>query len=326
METMIVVVVITALIFDFTNGWNDSANSIATVISTRVLPPWLALLLAALLNFGGAMLGTEVAMTIGKGVVDPSSVTLFTVFAAMLSASIWTAACTMLGLPISCSHALIGGIIGAAVGTAGFGIFKPDGIYKILIALFASPLLGFIMAYILLVIVLWLARGITPRTGRGLFGFLQIVSSSAMSISHGQNDAQKVMGVITMALIAGNFVPKDIHSPPMWVILACGTSMAVGTAIGGAKVIRTLGMKLARITPVEGFAAETAASGVLTLAAMLGVPVSTTHTITGSIMGVGSVLRFKTVQWGLGAKIVYAWILTLPVCFAMGWLIALFGR
>jgi PiT family inorganic phosphate transporter len=173
--------------------------------------------------------------------------------------------------------------------------------------------------------VLWMAQGITPRTGRKVFGTLQVISSSLMAWSHGQNDAQKVMGVITMALIAGGHLPKDAPIP-LWVIIACGGAMGLGTAIGGWKVIRTLGMKLARITPVEGFVAETAASGVLTAAAVMGVPVSTTHTITGSIMGVGSVLRFKTVQWGLGAKIVYAWLLTLPVCFAMGFVISWIGK
>lgn len=331
---MVAAVIVAALIFDFTNGWNDSANSIATVVSTRVLRPGTAVVFAAVLNFAGAFASTAIAKMIGSGLIRagafPSEMALQPVlFAAMLAAAGWVGYCSLRGLPISASHALIGALVGAAIGARGPGAVIAGGLGKTLLALVVSPLLGFLLAYAILVAIFWLARGMTYRGGQRLFGALQIVSSAFMSFQHGQNDAQKVMGVIAMSLFAGGMLhddagrvitdPTDLHIP-IWVVLACGSVIALGTAVGGWRVIRTLGSKLADLTPVEGFAAETSAGLVLQLAASAGVPVSTTHTITGAIFGVGSVHSVRRVRWMLGAKIVYAWILTLPCTFALAWL------
>lgn len=335
---LVVCVIVAALIFDFTNGWNDSANSIATVVSTRVMTPMVAVVFAAVLNFAGAFISTKVAKMVGTGILDlgqfPKPIELQPIlFAAMLAAAAWVAWCTIKGLPISASHSLIGGMVGAAVAVKGFSVVVSSGFVTILLALLLSPLLGFILSFILLVIVYWLGRGLSYRRGQRTFGFLQILSSGFMSIQHGQNDAQKVMGVIAVSLFAGGMLTdpstggvltdfKQLYIP-IWVMAACGSVIALGTAIGGWRVINTLGSKLAHISPVEGFAAETGAGIVLQLAAFMGVPVSTTHTITGSILGVGSVRGVKGVRWGIGAKIVYAWVFTLPACFVLGWILSI---
>jgi PiT family inorganic phosphate transporter len=331
---MVLLVIVFALLFDFTNGWNDSANSIATIVSTRVLRPGTALLYAATLNFAGAFASTAIAKMVGTGIVDPAAfgdmLALQPVLlAAMLAAAAWVAWCTLGGLPISASHSLIGALVGAAMAVKGPAAVHFGGLLTVVVALFVSPLLGFLLGYALLLAVLWAGRGLTYRGGQRLFGVLQVLSSGFMSYEHGQNDAQKVMGVIAISLFAGGMLedpsgaiitdPKQLYVP-IWVILACGTVIALGTAIGGWRVIRTLGSKLAHLTPVEGFAAESAAGLVLELAAYLGVPVSTTHTITGSILGVGSVVSAKRVRWMLGAKIVYAWVFTLPATFALAWM------
>jgi PiT family inorganic phosphate transporter len=307
---MLVVIVVAALLFDFVNGWNDSANAIATVVSTRTLSPLQAVSLAAVLNFVGALVSTKVAKTIGGGLVDPTVVTGEVVLAAMVSATFWVAFCTVFGLPISGSHSLVGGLVGAAVARFGTDVVIMAGIWKVLVGLFLSPVLGFLGGGILLVFVYWTAYRMRPRTVRRTFGFLQVLSSSFMAYTHGMNDAQKVMGVITLALFSAGKI-SDI-TVPLWVMLACATVMGLGTAAGGWRVIKTLGMKLAHIRPIEGFAAETAGGLVLSLAAHFGVPVSTTHTITGSIMGVGAAFRAKAVKWNIGTKIVYAWVFTLP--------------
>lgn len=325
---LIVLAVVAGLVFDITNGWNDSANAIATVVSTRVLAPWSALGLSAVLNFVGALASVKVAKTMGSGVVDLpvalSSVAI--VLAAMIGAAAWVTWCTRLGLPISCSHSLVGGLVGAAVGSGGWATIKWGGLNKILIALFASPLIGLVLGYLFILTVTWLARRMTPRVGRKTFGKLQIFSASFMAFQHGQNDAQKVMGVLSLALFTGGYLQKDgvvltdikdLYIPT-WVILACAGAMAFGTAVGGWRVIQTIGSKLSRITPVEGFAAETAGGVVLEVAAKLGVPVSTTHTITGAIVGVGAARGAHAVQWGIGAKILSAWFFTLPACFVLG--------
>lgn len=331
---MVVAVVVAALVFDFTNGWNDSANSIATVVSTRVLRPGQAVLFAAVLNFAGAFASTAIAKMIGSGLIrsDAFETQLAlqpVLLAAMLAAAGWVGYCSLRGLPISASHSLIGALVGAAMGARGPEAVIGSGLNKTLLALVASPLLGFVLSYALLIVVFWLARGISYRGGQRLFGVLQIFSSAFMSFQHGQNDAQKVMGVIAMSLFAGGMLHDEtgrvitdatnLHIP-LWVVVACGSVIALGTAVGGWRVIRTLGTKLADLTPVEGFAAETGAGMVLQLAAWAGVPVSTTHTITGSIFGVGSVHSLRRVRWMLGAKIVYAWVLTLPCTFALAWL------
>lgn len=331
--TVIVLTVIAGIVFDVTNGWNDSANAIATVVSTRVLSPAQALTLSACLNFLGALVSIKVAKTMGAGVVSlaapgtPGAAgAMVIVLAAMIAAAAWVAWCTRLGLPISCSHALVGGLVGATVFVVGWGAVQPAGLTKILVALLASPVLGFIIAYVVVVLSTWGAHGLefTPRQGRKIFGFTQLCSSSFMAFEHGKNDAQKVMGVIALALFAGGYLRdaagntltdvKQLYIPT-WVILACAGAMAFGTAVGGWRVIRTLGSKLAKITTVEGFAAETGAGTVLEIAASLGVPVSTTHTITGGIVGVGAAKGVHAVKWGIGAKILWAWVFTLPVTF-----------
>ncbi|MCG3147865.1 MAG: hypothetical protein PCFJNLEI_01306 [Verrucomicrobiae bacterium] len=313
-STLLIIVVVSALLFDFVNGWNDSANAIATVVSTRTLGPLQAVLMAAVLNFVGALVSTKVAKTIGGDIVNPQIVTGDIVLAAMLAATLWVAFCTILGLPISGSHSLVGGLVGAAVARFGTSCVHMAGIWKVMVGLFLSPVLGFIIGYILLVAVYWIAYKMKPRTVRKTFGVLQVLSSGFMAFTHGMNDAQKVMGVITLALFSAGKIADIIV--PVWVMLTCAAVMALGTAAGGWGVIKTLGMKLAHIRPIEGFAAETAGGLVLSLAAHFGVPVSTTHTITGSIMGVGTAFRAKAVKWSLGTKIVYAWVFTLP-CTAL---------
>ena len=333
-STTVVLVIIVALLFDFTNGWNDSANSIATVVSTRVLRPMTAVLFAAVLNFAGAFASTAIAKMIGRGIVDPNAFAnpldmQPVLFAAMLAAASWVGYCSIRGLPISASHSLIGALVGSAVAAKGIAAIVPSGFIKIILALLASPVLGFLLSYALLVGLFWSSRPLTYRAGQRVYGVLQILSSGFMSFQHGQNDAQKVMGVIAISLFAGGFLHDDSGAVitntdqlyiPLWVIVLCGSVIATGTAAGGWRVIRTLGSKLARLTPVEGFAAETGAGMVLQLAAGFGVPVSTTHTITGSIFGVGSVRSLKAVRWMLGAQIAYAWVLTLPATFVIAFM------
>ncbi len=316
LSLLLILVIVAALLFDFVNGWNDSANAIATVVSTRVLTPFVAVVFAAALNFFGALVSTRVAKTIAGGIVDPNLVTGDVVLAAMLAATLWVAVCTWWGLPISGSHSLIGGLVGAAATALGMDVLHIGGIAKVLVALVVSPIAGFIGGYLLLVAVYWVANSMRPKTVTRTFSVLQVLSSGFMAFTHGMNDAQKVMGVITLALFSAGKLSSI--SVPLWVMLLCATVMGLGTAAGGWKVIRTLGLKLAHIRPIEGFAAESAGGAVLSVAAAFGVPVSTTHTITGSIMGVGTAFRARAVKWGLGAKIVYAWVLTLPATALLG--------
>ncbi|MGI5844914.1 MAG: inorganic phosphate transporter [Candidatus Xenobium sp.] len=338
----LVSVVVVSLLFDFTNGWNDSANAIATVVSTRVLKPAHAVMMNAGMNFVGALVSTTVAQTIASKWVDEAAITQWSVVAAMIAAAGWVAACTRMGIPCSGSHSLMGGIIGAALGTSfvrggGAEVVKWDGITPAVIALFLSPLMGLIISYVVLLGCIWLASGerLSARGGKKLFGSLQVLSASFMAFQHGKNDAQKVMGVITLSLLTISS-HTAIHLPdwvlpriddqgmpsiPLWVILSCATAMAIGTAAGGWEVIRTLGMKLAHIRPMEGFSAEMGAALTLEVASEMGIPVSTTHTITGSIMGVGSVRNPKAVKWNLGGKILIAWILTFPATIAVGWVL-----
>lgn len=317
---LIVLVVVAALAFDFCNGWNDSANAIATVVSTRVLSPLTAVLIAALLNFAGAFLSEGVAKTIGKGIVDPALVTQAVVLASMLAATVWVALMTLAGMPISGSHSLIGSLVGAAAFATGFDAIQSEGLTKTLIAMLVSPVAGFGFGFLVMLLILYVCRYMRPSTVGIVFGKLQLVSVSLMAGMHGMNDAQKVMGVITLALIAGKFLPADANVP-LWVKVACATMMGVGTLAGGWKVIKTLGMGLIKIKPVHGCAAETGASITLGVAAYMGVPVSTTHTITGSIMGVGATRRLSAVSWGVGTKILVAWVLTLPCTALFGGLV-----
>ncbi|MCW8129880.1 MAG: inorganic phosphate transporter [Planctomycetota bacterium] len=317
-DALLWAVIITALLFDFVNGWNDAANAIATVVGTRVLSPFKAIMLATVLNLAGAFMGEEVAKTIGGGLVHPDLISQTVLVGAMVSAIVWAAAMTFLGMPISGSHSLIGGLMGAAVAKAGVHVVQAKGIVQVLLAMLFSPILGFLLAFLLFSVIAYLFRNKRPGPTGRMFGWLQLVSVSSMSLTHGQNDAQKVMGVITLGLVLSGRHASMESGIPTWVVISCGAAIALGTACGGWKVIKTLGHGLSRLKPVDGFAAETAASLVLLGTGHLGVPVSTTHTITGSILGVGSTKGINSVRWGLGQKIILAWVFTLPSTMALG--------
>jgi len=346
-------VVVLALLFELTNGWNDAANAIATIVSTRVLKPRSAVIMSASFNILGALLSTKVAATV-SGMVNASMISPSAVAAAMVAGALWNAAMTRLGMPISASHALLGSVAGAAVASAGLGALKWSAIMKAVHGLWSSPLLGMVIAIAVALPLLKLVPRFRLQLAslmivglsysyKPLFGAIavvilvlfylymrythnrdeneywkkyQLISSTLMSLAHGTNDAQKVMGVITMALVAGQFLPEGA-APPMWVILSCATVMGLGTYMGGWEVIKTLGEKLTDLRPIHGFAAETAAATVLSTAAHLGVPVSTTHTITGCIMGVG--VSKLEVNWKVASKIGMAWVFTIPVTFAVGY-------
>ena len=307
---LLILVVALALLFDFSNGWHDSANAIATVVSTHVLSPGQAVLLAAVLNIAGAFMSTAVAKMIGGGIVEASLINQFTVMAALIGAITWNLFTLILGLPTSSSHALIGGIIGAALAQSGWSAVKLSGLRAVLEALLLSPFLGFVLGYFFILAIYWsvfqVVRGIANRS----FRRLQLVSASLMAFSHGANDAQKAMGIVTLALVSAGQLDRMVV--PTWVILACALAMGLGTAAGGWRIIRTLGMRIIKMEPVHGFAAETSAALILLGTAHFGMPVSTTHTITSSIMGVGAVTRLSAVRWGVSLRIVYAWIFTLP--------------
>jgi PiT family inorganic phosphate transporter len=307
---ILVLVVVFALLFDFSNGWHDSANAIATVVSTHVLSPGQAVTLAAVLNVAGAFMSTAVAKMIGGGIVEPSLINQLTVIAALLGAISWNLFTLMLGLPSSSSHALIGGIIGAALAQSGWTAVKFSGLRTVLEALLLSPLMGFVLGYLFILAIYWMfvrvPRGIANRS----FRRLQLLSSSLMAFSHGSNDAQKAMGIITLALVSAGQLDQVVV--PTWVILSCALAMGLGTAAGGWRIIRTLGMRIMKMEPVHGFAAETSAALILLGTAHYGLPVSTTHVITSSIMGVGAVTRLSAVRWGVSLRILYAWIFTLP--------------
>lgn len=307
---LIFAVVVVAVFFDFTNGWNDAANAVATVISTRVLSPLAAVLLSASLNVAGAFAFTAVAKTIATDIIDPGQTTQLLILSALAAGIAWNASMTLAGLPISASHALIGGMVGAGLASAGLTVIKLAGLKKVFIAMLVSPAAGFLVALLLMKLVFWLVGGWRPTVVNRHFRWMQLVSVSYLSFTHGTNDAQKVMGIVTLALFTGGYLPAP--EVPAWVKILAALAMGLGTLVGGWKVIRTLGMRMLHLKPVHGFAAETAASLVLTLTARLGVPVSTTHTITGSILGVGTATRLSAVRWGVAGKIIFAWIFTLP--------------
>lgn len=317
MLEIIILIVALAILFDISNGWNDSANAIATVVSTRVLTPTKAVLLAVGMNVLGAFLTTAVAKTIGKGVVDPKAVTEVVVAAALLAGFFWNAAMTRLGLPVSASHALIGGLVGASVSYGGAKILNFSGLITIFSSLLISPVLGIIVGFFLMKLILKFFGRHPIGTVNRHFGKLQLLSSSFMAFSHGSNDAQKVMGIITLALVSGGF----LHSVevPFWVILICALAMGLGTALGGWKVIKTMGVHMLKLEPVHGFAAETSATAIILGASQFGLPVSTTHVIATAIMGVGATKRLSAVRWGIAGKIVMAWLFTLPACAFFAW-------
>ena len=314
---LLICVIILAIIFDFINGFHDTANAIATSVSTRVLTPKVAVLMAAGLNMLGALSGTAVAKTVGVGLVQAVSITQVTIISALIAAIVWDLITWYFGLPTSSSHAILSGIVGAAIATSGFEVIISKGVYKVLMGLIFSPLIGFILSIMLMYFLMWLFRKSTPTLVSNLFGRLQILSAAYMAFSHGSNDAQKTMGIITMALVSYYHLPT--FDVPMWVIITCATAMAFGTALGGWRIIKTLGVKLVQLRPIHGFAAETAAATVIEVASRIGLPLSTTHVISSTIMGVGASKRFSAVRWGVGGNIVLAWILTIPACLIIAW-------
>lgn len=322
MTGLLVVVVITALVFDFTNGFHDAANAIATSISTRALSPRAALAMAAVLNLVGALISTSVAATVAKGLVDPSVVTLQTVFAGLTGAIIWNLLTWYFGIPSSSSHCLMGGVVGAVLGAYGSaGVHWTVIVEKVLIPTISSAAAGFIIGGLIIVALSWIFRRTRPSKTNSRFRVAQTISAALMALSHGQNDAQKTMGVILLALIAGGVVPANADVP-FWVKVSCAVVMAAGTYLGGKRIIKTMGMRLVALRPVDGFAAETASAAILLTTGHFGLPVSTTHVITTAVIGVGATNKIKGVRWGLSRDIFLAWLLTFPAAGCMGALIA----
>jgi len=309
---LVIGLVALALLFDFLNGMNDAANSIATVVSTRVLTPRLAVAWAAFFNFAAVFLiGVHVATTIGTGVVDPKIVTPMMLLAVLVGAIVWTYLCTHVGLPISVSHALVGALVGAGLVKAGPSALVVSGLVKIVIFIVLAPLIGMALGAALIIAVMWACRRAAPGPVDRWFRRLQLVSAALYSLGHGANDAQKTMGIIAVLLYSTGYL-GDSFFVPAWVIFACYTAIALGTLAGGWKVIETLGMRMTKLRPVDGFCAETAAAVSILLSTVGGIPVSTTHTITGSIIGVGLPTKLGAIRWGLAYRIVWAWILTIP--------------
>jgi inorganic phosphate transporter, PiT family len=314
------VVLLLVLAAEFVNGWTDAPNAIATVVSTRVMSPGSAVLMATVLNSLGAMSGTAVAATIGKGIVEHESINLVTVAAAMIAIVVWSTLAWFYGLPTSESHALISGLTGAALATAGPGVLLWSGWQKVLIGLLFSTFLGFGLGFVIVVAIYWLFRRSSSTRVRNVFGRLQILSAAFMAFGHGSNDGQKFIGAFCLALLLGGAIPEFFV--PWWVILLCSAVMGVGTSVGGWRIIRTMGTKMVTLQPHQGFAAETGAASAIQLASVLGIPLSTTHTINTAIMGVGAARRFSAVRWGVVGEVVTAWVLTFPVCGAIAWLSA----
>ena len=317
MDVMLIAVVVTALLFDFTNGFHDAANAVATSISTRAVPPNIALAAAALLNVVGALVSTHVAVTLATGIVDPGAITQPVMFGGLVGAIVWNLLTWWWALPSSSSHCLIGGISGAVFATSGSESVLWQGILqKVLVPTLLAPMIGFVFGIALMVAILWIFRRSQPGRLMRRFRIAQLFSASVMAFSHGSNDAQKTMGIITLALFAGGSIPALVV--PLWVKLASALVIGLGTYSGGRRIIRTLGMRLVKLTPAHGFAAETAASSVLLATAYLGFPISTTHVITSSVMGVGATQRLSAVKWGLSIDIFAAWIFTLPAAGLIG--------
>ena len=310
---VVIALVVVALAFDFMNGFHDAANSIATVVSTGVLKPQHAVLFAAFFNFVAIFVfQLKVATTVGKGIVDPGVVDHYVVFGALIGAIAWNVITWWYGIPSSSSHALIGGIVGAVIAKAGAGALIGSGVLKTVAFIFVSPMLGFLLGSLLMVAVAWIFRATPPLRVDGWFRRLQLVSAGLYSLGHGGNDAQKTIGIIWMLLLATGYASASDALPPLWVIWACYLAIAAGTMFGGWRIVKTMGQKITKLKPVGGFCAETGGAMTLFLATGLGIPVSTTHTITGAIVGVGSVRRASAVRWGVAGNIVWAWIFTIP--------------
>lgn len=309
---LVVGIIVLAILFDFINGMNDAANSVATIVSTRVLKPHQAVIWAAFFNFAAAFFfGVHVATTIGRGIIRTDVVTPLMLLSTLVGAIVWSYACTHLGIPISVSHALIGGLIGTALVKSGPAALIFSGILKTLLFIVLAPLIGLCLGFAIMIILFWVCRSKSPRAIDHIFRKLQLVSAALYSLGHGTNDAQKTMGIIAMLLFTTGKLGPQFHVP-LWVILSCHAAIASGTLTGGWKVIETLGMKMTKLKPVHGFSAEAAAAGSILMSSLLGIPVSTTHTITGAIIGVGATQKFSAVRWGLAYKIVWAWVLTIP--------------
>ena len=310
---IVVMLVVLAIAFDFMNGFHDAANSIATVVSTGVLRPVHAVVFAAFFNFIAIFIfHLSVAATVGKGIVQPGVVDTHVVFGALVGAISWNLLTWYYGIPSSSSHALIGGIVGAVIAKAGVGQLIASGIVKTVAFIFVSPFLGYLLGSLMMVAVAWLFRRTRPGRVDKWFRRLQLVSAGAYSLGHGGNDAQKTIGIIWMLLIATGYTAASDAAPPLWVIVSCYVAIAVGTMFGGWRIVKTMGQKITKLKPVGGFCAETGGALTLFIATGLGIPVSTTHTITGAIVGVGSTQRASAVRWGVAGYIVWAWILTIP--------------
>ena len=326
---VIVFLVALALAFDFMNGFHDAANAIATVVSTRVMKPYQAVLLATVCNVVAIFVfELKVAATVGKGTIEPSVIDHYVVFGALIGAIAWNVITWYYGIPSSSSHALIGGLIGAAVAKAGFGSLISAGLVKTISFIFLSPLLGMLLGSLMMLIMSWVFRGSTPRKVDRWSSRLQLVSASAYALGHGGNDAQKTIGIIWMLLIAAGITGPKEHVP-YWVVVACYSAIGLGTAFGGWRIIKLMGQKITKLRPVGGFCAQTGGAATLFLATGFGIPVSTTHTITGAIMGVGLTKRVTAVRWGVTRKLLVAWLLTIPVSMALAalvyWIFMLFG-
>jgi PiT family inorganic phosphate transporter len=324
---LLIFLIAVALAFDFLNGLHDAANSIATVVSTRVLPARYAVIWAAFFNFIAFLFfGLHVANTVGKGIIDPHIVDDAVIFGALVGAIAWNVITWLAGIPSSSSHALIGGLVGAGVAKAGGSAIVIAGVTKTALAIFVSPALGFLLAVFLILGVSWLFVRATPHAVDSWFRRAQFVSASLYSLSHGGNDAQKTMGVITVLLYAHGLTGTGGFHVPLWVVLACQAAMALGTLFGGWRIVKTMGSKITKLTPMQGFCAETGGAATIFLATYIGVPVSTTHTITGAIIGVGAAKRVSAVRWGVAKDIVTAWVITMPMAGLMAAIAYLVGK
>lgn len=317
----LIIVLLLVLAAEFTNGWTDAPNAMATVISTRVLTPLMAVIMAATFNLLGVLSGTAVAETIGKEIINPNFVNLSTVASSMVAIIIWSTVTARLGLPTSETHALVAGLGGAGIATAGFNVLVWAGWKKVLLGLLFSTFLGFIGGLVLMTLIYHLFQKFSPGKMRNSFHYLQMLSSAFVAFSHGLNDGQKFMGVFTLALVMGHQL--ESFAIPLWVILLCALVMATGTLVGGWRILKTMGFRITHLDTPQGFSAESAAGATIAVASHFGIPLSTTHTINAAIMGVGATRRLSSVRWGITLRIVSAWIITFPVCGLIGYCVAL---
>jgi inorganic phosphate transporter, PiT family len=319
MELLLVAVIVMALVFDFTNGFQDTANSVATIIGTRAMEPKAAVTMAALLNFAGAFISLEVAATVGKGVIDPNSATLTVVLAGVTAAMVWNITTWYFGIPASASHGLIGGLVGAGVAGAGFSAIQWGGaVNKVLVPSIIAPIVGFLGAMLLMAVLMRMVRNANPKNMNRRFRNAQIFTGAWLSVTHGMNDAQKTMGIMALALVTAGHLDADAFEIPFWVVFSAASAMGLGTYVGGWRVIKTLGTKVVRMNPLQGFSASVGAAGVLQFAGTVGLPVSTTQCISGSVLGAGASRRASSVRWTVAGNMVVAWMITLPAAATVG--------